>query len=194
VSNTDYSTLRDSHKRQYLNVAGADKPLKSPVPHAVLESARRYRISRIRRKLVEHNCDAIILYDPVNIRYAFDTPNMQVWTMHNPLRYGIVFAQGPAVMFEFASCEHLCEGIETIDEVRTATGWMYMTTGDQVANRVKKWSDEIAVLISQHAGKNARLAADRLDFLGQAALESHGITVVPGDAITEEARSIKSAE
>lgn len=194
MSNTDYSTLRDSRKRQYLNVAGADKPLKSPVSHAVLESARRYRISRIRKKLLEHNCDAIILYDPVNIRYAFDAPNMQVWTMHNPLRYGIVFAQGPAVMFEFASCEHLCEGIETIDEVRTATGWMYMTAGDQVANRVKKWSDEIAALISQHAGKNARLAADRLDFLGQAALERHGISVVAGDAITEEARSIKSAE
>jgi hypothetical protein len=30
VSNTDYSTLRHSRKRQYLNVAGADKPLKSP--------------------------------------------------------------------------------------------------------------------------------------------------------------------
>lgn len=188
------SLLRDERKRLYLNPDGADKPLKSPVANSVLKNARKYRLSRIRKGLIENNCDAIILYDPVNIRYALDCSNMQVWTLHNPLRYALIFASGPAVMFEFANCEHLCAGIKTIDEVRTAIGWMFMTNGDQVNNRVNKWASEIAELVIKHAGKNGRVAADRLDFIGHNALEEHGIKVVAGDSITEIARSIKSED
>jgi Xaa-Pro dipeptidase len=91
----------DERKKTYLNQEGADKPLKSPVPHDTLVRARRYRLSRVREQLQAHNCAAILLYDPVNIRYALDVSNMQVWTAHNAIRYALIFADGPAIMFEF---------------------------------------------------------------------------------------------
>ena len=68
--------MLDSRKLTYLNQDGADKPLKSPVPHSTLLQAREYRLSRIREQLVAHDCAAILLYDPVNIRYAFDCSKM----------------------------------------------------------------------------------------------------------------------
>ena len=110
----------DERKKTYLNHEGADKPLKSPVPHATLVLARRYRLARVREQLQAQDCAAILLYDPVNIRYALDLSNMQVWTAHNAIRYALIFADGPAIMFEFSGCHHLCEGYEGVDEVRNA--------------------------------------------------------------------------
>ena len=52
-----------------------------------------YRLLQIKNKLVEADCPAIVLFDPVNIRYATGTRNMQVWTMHNNCRYALVFCQ-----------------------------------------------------------------------------------------------------
>ena len=102
------NVFRDERKRTYLNTDGADKPLKSSIPDATLHKARAYRLSRVRKLLAETDCAAILLYDPVNIRYSLDCSNMQVWTAHNPIRYALIFADGPTIMVEVKSCEHLC--------------------------------------------------------------------------------------
>ncbi len=188
------SIFRDERKRTFLNAEGADKPLKSPVPQSVLDNARRYRLSRIRMMLEKCDCAAILLYDPVNIRYAFDCSNMQVWTAHNPIRYALIFADGPGIMFEFKSCEHLCQDLDTIDEVRVATGWMFMTAGDLVSERVSDWANEIADLMKEHGGGNRRLAVDRIEPEGMHALQGRGLAIVEGGQVTERARSIKSAD
>lgn len=182
------------HKRTFLNTEGSDKPLKSPLRHETLVKARGYRLSRIRKLLVETDCAAILLYDPVNIRYAYDCSNMQVWTAHNPVRYALIFADGPGILFEFKSCEHLSEGLETIDEIRIATGWMYMGAGDRVSEFVGKWADEIAGLMKEHGGGNRRLAIDRMEPEGILALQDRGLNIVEGGQITERARAIKSKE
>jgi Xaa-Pro dipeptidase len=185
---------RDARKRTFLNAEGADKPLKSKVPHETLVKARGYRLSRIRKLLAEHDCAAILLYDPVNIRYSFDCSNMQVWTAHNPVRYALIFVDGPGIMFEFKSCEKLCEGLETIDEIRIATGWMFMGAGDRISEFVGKWADEIVDLMREHGGGNRRLAIDRMEPEGVLTLQDRGLKIVEGGQITERARSIKSAE
>ena len=74
---------------------GADKPLISPVPDEVLDRARSYRLERMREQMSRMDVAALLLYDPVNIRYAFDSSNMQVWTAHNPTRYALILADGP---------------------------------------------------------------------------------------------------
>lgn len=186
--------FKDERKLTYLNAEGADKPLRSPVPDSVVKAARRYRLSRIRKLLRDNDCAAALLYDPVTIRYALDCSNMQVWTLHNPMRYALIFAEGPAVMFEFKGCEHLCQGLETIDQLRVATTWMYMAAGDQVAPRVQRWAGEIADLMREHAGGNRRLACDRLELPGLHALTGLGLTVIDATPLTETARSVKSPD
>ena len=186
--------FKDERKLTYLNAEGADKPLRSPVPHEVLQRARAFRLSRLRKLLRQHDCAAALLYDPVNIRYALDCSNMQVWTLHNPMRYALIFAEGPAIMFEFKGCEHLCQGIDTIDEIRRAVTWMYMAAGDRADERVTLWASEIGDLMRQHGGGNVRLASDRLDLPGQHAVTALGLTLVDAGPITEIARSIKSPD
>ncbi len=186
--------FKDPRKKAYLNPEGSDRPLRSPLPAATLEAARHYRLGRFREKLRAHDCAGILLYDPVNIRYALDVTNMQVWTAHNAVRYALVLTEGPVVMFEFKGAHHLCDGRPLIDEVRQATGWIYMSAGDRAPERVKIWADEIADLVRAHGGGNGRLAVDKLEPMGLWALEEAGITVVEGQELTERARAIKSAE
>ena len=82
--------FKDARKKEYLNAESADKPLKSPIPHATLIKARGYRKQRLVQKVVEHDCAAILLYDPLNIRYATDVSNMQLWMTHNPSRMNTI--------------------------------------------------------------------------------------------------------
>ena len=188
------SVFKDDRKLTYLNSEGADKPLISPVRATVLENARSYRLGRFREILAQHDVAGLLLYDPINIRYAFDSSNMQVWTSHNPVRYAMILAGGPAILWEFAGCEHLNEGLAGIDEIRTAISWMFMSKGDKAAAGVEIWADEIADVLRQYGGDNTRFAADKLDGPGLHALEGRGFTYVEGAELTERARSIKSAD
>ena len=103
--------FKDDRKLGYLNSEGADRPLKSPVSQDVLERARAYRLARLRTVLGEYDVAGLLLYDPVNIRYAFDCSNMGVWTAHNPMRYAMNLTGGPGSMFEGKGCQHLNDGL-----------------------------------------------------------------------------------
>ena len=189
---TEY--FKDPRKKEYLNAEGADKPLKSKVPLATLQAARAYRKRRIVEKLREHDCAAILLYDPVNIRYALDISNMQLWVAHNAARYAVVGADGYAIAFEFGKSEHLANAFETVDEVRPAMSWFYFSAGTRLLERLEKWADEIAAIVRERGGGNMRLAVDKMEPLGVDALRKRGITLVEGQELTEHARKIKSAD
>lgn len=186
--------LRDPRKHAYLNADGADRPLTSPIPPATLEAVRGYRLERLRRELQRHDCAAALLYDPVNIRYALDAPNMQLWTLHNAYRYALVFAEGPAVLFEFRGAQHLSRGLSRITERRPSTSWIYMAAAENGERQVRAWAGEIDELMRGHAGGNRRIAIDKIEPLGLRALEALGYTYVEGQEVAEKARAIKSAE
>ena len=105
------SVFKDARKATYLNAAGSDQPLISAIPPQTLIKARAYRLSRLRARMEVAGVAGLLLYDPINIRYAFDSSNMQVWTAHNPMRYALIVANGPAIMFEFKGCEAFEQGI-----------------------------------------------------------------------------------
>ena len=65
------------------------------------------RVARLKAKLLEYDCVAGLFYDPVNIRYATGTTNMQVYSLHNPCRYAFVAVEGPVILFEFSGCEFM---------------------------------------------------------------------------------------
>ena len=186
--------FKDSRKRTFLNADGADKPLKSPIPQATLDRARDYRKARMVEQVRKNNCAAILMFDPINIRYALDVSSMQVWALHNAFHYALVFADGYAIDFLYRGGEHISGHLRTVNEVRTGKPWFYMYSGDQLEQWVKTWSSEIAACLREHGGNNMRLAVDKLDFPGVDALRADGVQLVEGQALTEQARLIKSAD
>lgn len=155
---------------------------------------RRYRLERIRRELRARDLAGAVFVDAINVRYATGSRNMQIWTLRNPARYVFVPSEGPVVMFEFSGCDHLIRHIETIDEIRPATGWFYFTSGPRIAEQAKRWAAEIADLVARHGGGNRRLAIDRINPEGLNALAAHGIEVHDGQEVAERARAVKSPD
>ncbi|MEO8302904.1 MAG: Xaa-Pro peptidase family protein [Betaproteobacteria bacterium] len=178
--------------------AGATRP---PVPAGAnsggtpdIRRMHRYRNERIRAELRKRDYAAGLFCDAINVRYATGSRNMQVWTLRNPARYVFVAAEGPTVMFEFGGCDHLVRGLETIQEIRPTTSWFYFTSGPRMAEHARRWATEIADLVGKHGGGNRRLAVDRVNPEGYAALQALGIALHDGQEVAERARAIKSAD
>lgn len=155
---------------------------------------RRERLARLRGALIESDCAGAVFFDPVNIRYATDVSNMQVWGLHNPARYAFVASEGPVILFEFPNCAHLGADRPLIDEVRSAQSWVYLMAGPEAESKAASWADEIADLIDEFGGGNRRLAVDRLDWMGFLALRARHVSVAEGQAIAEHARRIKTPQ
>ncbi len=166
----------------------------APFTDADLKMLRMYRLSRVREALEKCDCAALVVFDPVNIRYTTDTRNMSLYTQRNPIRYAFIPTQGPVVMFEPAECRHLCDGFETVDEVRPATAWYYLVSGPNVQAKAARWAAEIADLVNTFGGGNRRLAIDRCDRFGVAELTRLGLTLHDGQVVMEDARVLKSRE
>jgi Xaa-Pro aminopeptidase len=155
---------------------------------------RAYRLARVRHELAARDVAGALLADPLNIRYATGTRNMAVYTLHAPSRYSFVATDGPVVLFELQGSEHISKGIETVDEIRSATPWSYYIAGDRVQEKAALWADEVASLVRTHGGDNTRLAVDRCEPWGAQRLIDQGIQLVDAQEIMEQARAVKSEE
>lgn len=168
------------------------KSLGLPLPN--VDAMRRYRLDRLRQKLNEQDCGAILLFDPMNVRYATDSTNMQLWCTHNAVRYALIFAEGPVMLWDFHGCEHLSSHLPLVDEVRNAKGFFYFAAGHRGQEISEKWGDELHSLMLNYMGGNKRLAVDKVEPLGNQQLTQRGWQIVEGQALTETARSIKGPD
>lgn len=160
-----------------------------------LVAVRTYRQQRVRQKMAEYDVDAVILSDPVNIRYATGTRNMQVFSMRNaPSRY-LLLTQNRSILFEFTGCLHLGEGYETVDEVRPSKTASFVAAGPHIAERERAWAAEMADSIHELTGlKDATVGLERLNAGTAIALKEVGLNVVDAQQPVEMARAIKSPE
>ena len=159
-----------------------------------LKAVRQYRQARVRSEMARRGIDAVILSDPINIRYATGTRNMQVFSQRNaPARYLLMTAQR-SVLFEFTGCLHLAEGYETVDELRPATTASFVAAGPGIAERERRWAAEMADLIAELVGPDATLGLERLNAGAAIALKDQGLRLVDAQEPVEMARAIKSAE
>ena len=158
-----------------------------------METIRAYRLSRLREQLAKRDIAGAVLTDPLNVRYALDCPNMQVWCLHNAVRYAFVATDGPVVLFDFHNCAHLSSHLPLIDETRPATSWFYYEAGNREDELARRWAREIADLLGSRGG-NRRLAIDKCEPRGIKALRAESIEVIAGQEFTEHARKIKHPE
>ena len=152
---------------------------------------RGQRLARVREQLAQRDYAAILIADPINLRYATDSANMQVWCLHNPVRYAFVATTGPVILFDFHGCAHLSAHLNLVDQVRPGIPWYFFSSGPRVAEHATRWAAEIADLMQAHGGGNRRLAIDRADREGVGALATHGISLHDGQEVMELARAIK---
>ncbi len=162
-----------------------------------LAALRAFRYRRVQQQLAANDCAAALLYNPVNIRYATDSRNMTVWMLHNMGRYCLVPAHGPAVLFEYANRNALAAipRVPAVAEVRPATIHAFFDVAEHAPAVSRRWAAELRELVAERMGRGAtRLAVDRTDVLGAAALQGAGFALVEGQRLLELARSVKGPQ
>ncbi len=168
------------------------KALGLDIPH--LDTMREFRLQRLCGELRRRDYGGILLFDPLNIRYATDSTNMQLWTSHNPARACYVSADGYIVLWEFHSCGHLSAHLPLIKERRTGAGFFYFLSGDRSEEHAKLFAQGVDEVMRQQAGSNRRLAIDKIEVSGLRALEQLGLETFDGQEVTEIARVVKGPD
>jgi len=159
-----------------------------------LERMRRYRLDRLMGELQRHDYAGLLCFDPLNIRYATDSTNMQLWITHNPVRACFVSADGYIVLWDFHACDHLSAHTPLVREVRHGASFFYFESGNRLQEHAGLFADQIDALMRAHGGSNRRLAIDRIENVGLLALKDRGIDVFDGQEVTELARCIKGPD
>jgi len=155
---------------------------------------REYRLARLRRQLDLLGYDGAILWDPMNIRYATDTTNMQVWAGHFPSRYCWVGADGSLILWDFFECGFLSGHNPNVSEVRGADAPTYFLSGPRHEEASMRWANEMLDVIRRHAGERPRIAVDNLNWPEADKLRAGGVTLGSGQELMELARSIKGPD
>ena len=159
-----------------------------------LQAMRKYRWNRLTQHVVDRDYGGVLLFDPLNIRYATDSTNMQLWNTHNPFRALLLCADGYMVMWDYKNSPFLSEFNPLVREQRSGADLFYFDRGDKVDVAADIFSNEVRQLITEHGGGNMRLAVDKIMLPGLRALEAQGFEIMEGEELTEKARSIKGPD
>ncbi|MEK9978054.1 MAG: aminopeptidase P family protein, partial [Paracoccaceae bacterium] len=159
-----------------------------------LQRMRRFRWERLTRHIVDRGYGGLLMFDPLNIRYATDSTNMQLWNTHNPFRAVLLCADGYMVIWDYKNSPFLSEFNPLVREQRSGADFFYFDRGDKIDVAADAFSNEVRMLIEEHGGNNKRLAVDKIMIHGLRALEAQGFEVMEGEEVTEKSRSIKGPD
>ena len=159
-----------------------------------LERMREFRWKRLTQKVNERDLGGLLMFDPLNIRYATDSTNMQLWNTHNPFRAVLLCPDGYMVIWDYKNSPFLAEFNSLVKEYRSGADLFYFDRGDKIDEAAYALSIQIKDLVIEHGGSNFKLAIDKPMIHGLRALEAVRFEVVPGEEVTEKARSIKGPD
>ena len=159
-----------------------------------LPAMREYRWKRLTRHIVERGYGGLLMFDPLNIRYATDSTNMQLWNTHNPFRAVLLCADGYMVIWDYKNSPFLSTFNPLVREQRSGADLFYFDRGDKVGPAAEVLAQEVRELLDAHGGGNRRLAVDKIMLHGLRALERQGLQVMDGEEVTEKSRSVKGPD
>lgn len=156
---------------------------------------RRYRQNRLREQMKAHGLDAVILTDPLSIRYATGVRNCTLFQMHIHAGYLFIPAEGPVIYFDSEPGRETGAQLETIDEIRDdLMPLSYMFAGYRHQEWCDAWAKKMKGLVEDHCGGGTRVGVERTAPVPHMALEAAGLTLVDAGEALAHARKIKSPE
>jgi Xaa-Pro aminopeptidase len=159
-----------------------------------LAAMRDHRWKRLTRAVQDRSYGGLLMFDPLNIRYATDSSNMQLWNTHNPFRAVLICADGYMVIWDYKNAMFLSKFNPLVREQRSGADLFYFDRGDKVSVAADKFANEVRVLMAEHAPGHGRLAVDKIMLHGLRALEAQGFEILDGEEVTEKTRAVKGAD
>jgi Xaa-Pro aminopeptidase len=159
-----------------------------------LPMMRDYRWRRLTRHIADRDYAGLLMFDPLNIRYATDSTNMQLWNTHNPFRAVLLCADGHMVIWDYKNAPFLSSLNQLVREVRSGADLFYFDRGDRIDIAADTFANEIRILLAEHAPGNTRLAVDKIMLHGLRALQAQKLEILEGEEVTEKSRAVKGPD
>lgn len=157
-----------------------------------LVEMRKVRHQRLTDAIVARGYGGLLMFDPLNIRYATDTTNMQLWNTHNPFRACLLCADGYMVLWDYKNAPFLAEHNPLVCESRSGADMFYFARGDKIGSAADAFAAEIVDLLATHAPGHLQIGIDKIQPAGLDAIRSAGLKYRDGEEVTERTRAIKS--
>ena len=123
---------------------------------------RAYRHKRLTQHIVDRGYAGLVMFDPLNIRYATDSTNMQLWNTHNPFRAVLLCADGYMVIWDYKNSPFLSTFNPLVAEQRSGADLFYFDRGDKVDVAADVFANEVRELLQDHAPNHKSLAVDKI--------------------------------
>ena len=159
-----------------------------------LPAMRTHRWERIVRDVNRRGLAGVLLMDPLNIRYATDATNMQLWNTHNPFRACVVMADGHMAVWEYKGLDFLTSFNPHVKEVMNGAGLFYFSAGDGVERAAAEFAKMIDDQIHSHGEGSRKLAVDKIMAHGLDALRERQIMTSDGEEVMEKIRAVKGPD
>jgi Xaa-Pro dipeptidase len=166
--------------------------MEGSTPPVDLEALRRYRLDRVAAQIRTAGLGGALLLDPINTRYATDTANMQIWSMHDETRCIFVGPDGAVVLFDYDNLPYLAKDMPLITEYKVMPVFYYFAAGNHAPETAARFGGEIAAVMAKYGDPKLPLAVDRLSLLGIDALRARGLRLTDAWPLMEQARAIKA--
>ena len=157
-----------------------------------LTEMRKARHKRLTDAIVARGYGGLLMFDPLNIRYATDTTNMQLWNTHNPFRACLLCADGYMVLWDYKNAPFLAQYNPLVRESRSGADMFYFARGDRIGPAADAFAAEVLDLIATHAPGCTQVGIDKIQPAGLDAVRRAGLEYCDGEEVTERARAIKT--
>ena len=115
-----------------------------------LARMREDRHARLVNGINDRGYGGALFFDPLNIRFATDATNMQLWNAHNPFRACFVAADGHMVLFEYKGSYRFLSGFNPlVSEVRGGAAMFYFSNGDRLEQDAHNFAGELGDLMAE---------------------------------------------
>lgn len=162
---------------------------------AELEAKRptlyRARLQRVRDTMRRANLPGLLVMDANNILYATGARNMTIFALRSPSRYLLLFAEGPAILYEYGGSEHLSAALPTLDRIEPAINVGYLGTGGDMQSACRRLANEITATIRAIDPTIDCIGVDRFPFMAIDALRQAGLRLRDADEVLIPARANK---
>src|SRR5262245_51503772 len=174
-----------------------DKSVRDQI-HSVLEPGidftrlRRERLAKVQHEMAARGVGALLLTNPVSIRYATGVSIMPLWTAVNLAHYVLIPAEGDPVIFEYSLARFRVDPLWA--GARPAYFWQARFADQFAGERSGQWAGEIKDVLKGWGLAGEQLGIDILDFNGFTALREQGLKLTDADELIQAARIIKTAD
>ena len=159
---------------------------------------KKERLERLQRQIAKDDLGGLLLFDPLNIRYATGRRSSGAFAMRYFWTYVLVPREGapyvPEEHYDGTPIEGQGGFAEADWRRKKGSFWDFFTNGRNVEEGARLWGQGIRDQMNQLGIAGERLGVDRLDFYSLESLRAQEISIADGRVPMERARVIKTVD